>query len=183
MSSQSVVEGGQEPIQSRGYAPKSGDDVSMPEGSSTEQPARQDNPGMADNEVSARQSTSHGRSRAQQTRGSPPPSTRRNNAQLQGRSAGFPDVLRQTLKSDEMTSRACRLMITLAVSLAIVLVPVAAAAFIVMVKAPVDWKFMLSGGSAVFISLGSWFFGRRRVAKKSRRSPVTGSSKESAQDS
>lgn len=181
MSSQSVVEGGQEPVQSRGYAPKSGDDASMPECSSTDRLARKDNPGMADNKAPAGQSTSRGRSRAQQTRGSPPPTRR--NSQLQGRSAGFPDVLRQTLKSDEMTSRACRLMITLAVSLAIVLVPISAIAFIVMVKAPVDWKLMLSGGSAVFISLGSWFFGRRRVAKKSRRSPVTGRSEESAQDS
>ena len=81
-----------------------------------------------------------------------------------------------------MTSRACRLMITLAVSLAIVLVPVAAVAFIVMVKAPVEWKYILGGGSTAFISLGSWFFGRRRAAKKSKRSPATGGSEEPAQD-
>jgi hypothetical protein len=73
-------------------------------------------------------------------------------------------------------------MITLAVSLAIVLVPVAAVAFMVMVKAPVDLKYILGAGSTVFISLGSWLFGRRRAIKKSRRSTVTGRSEESAQD-
>jgi O-antigen/teichoic acid export membrane protein len=74
------------------------------------------------------------------------------------------------LNSEEMTSRACRLMITLAVSLAIVLVPIAAAAFIIMVKAPADWKYMLAGGSTVFITVGSWVFGHRKAPRKSRRS-------------
>jgi hypothetical protein len=182
MSSQSVVEDDQEPVQSQGYAPKNGDDVSVPERSSTNQLAGKESPGIADTEISALQSASRDGSRAQQTRGSPNRSTRRNDSQLQGKPVEFADVLRQTLKSDEMTSRACRLMITLAFGLAIVLVPVAAVAFIVMVKAPVDWKYILSAGSAVFISLGSWFFGRQRAAKKSKRSPVKGGSEESAQN-
>lgn len=180
MSSQSVVQGDREPVHSQGYAPKNSEDVSVPERSSTDQLAGKDSPGIADIEISSGQSASRGGSRAPRTRLSPGQSTRRNDSQ--GKPAGFTDVLRQTLKSDEMTARACRLMITLAVSLAIVLVPVAAVAFIVLVKVPVDLKYILGAGSTVFISLGSWFFGRRRAAKKSRRSPVTGSSEESAQD-
>jgi hypothetical protein len=180
--SQSVVQGDREPVQSRDYAPKNGDDVSVPEGSSTDQLAQADDPRIADAEISADLPTSHGGSHAERVRGSPSQSTRRSYTKRQRKPAGLADVLHQTLNSDEMTARACRLMITLGVSLAIVLVPVAAVAFIVMVKAPVEWKYILGGGSAVFVSVGSWFFSRRRAARRTRRSPVSDSSEEPTQD-
>jgi hypothetical protein len=177
MSSQPVVEGDREPVQSRDYAPKNSDDVSVPERSSTDQVVQNDNPRIADIENEARPPASRSGSRAQRTRGSPEESTR-NRSYLQTEPAGLIDVMRETLMSDEMTSRACRLIITLAVGLAIVLVPVAAVAFVVMLKAAVAWKVIVGAGSTVFISVGSWLFGRRRSAKKSRRLLITDSSEE-----
>lgn len=182
MSSQSVVQGDREPVQSRGYAPENGDDVNMPTRSSTDQLAQNDNPRTASTEIATRPSNSRIGSRAQRTRGSPSQPNRRDDSRLQAQPAGFVDVLRQTLKSDEMTSRACRLMITLAMSLAIVLIPLAAVAFIVMVKAPVDWKVILGAGSTIFISFGSLFFGHRRATRKSKRSLITDSSEDPTQD-
>jgi hypothetical protein len=182
MSSRSVVQGDREPVQSRGYAPKSGDDVGVPEHNSTDELAKNDNPQNEDTGTLVRQSARRSGSQTQRVRGSPSPARRNAPRSSQGKPVGFPDVLRQTLKSDEMTSRACRLMITMAVSLAIVLVPIAAVAFLIMIKAPVDWKYILGGGSTVLITLGSWFFGRRRAVRKLKRSPVTTGSEESAED-
>jgi hypothetical protein len=78
-----------------------------------------------------------------------------------------------------MTLRARSLMITGAVCLAVVLVPIAAVVCIVMVKAPVDVKYVLGGGTSVFITVLSWLMGRRKAGKKSKRSVVPGSSEES----
>jgi hypothetical protein len=172
MPSQSVIEGDREPVQSTGYGSKNGEDVNAPEHSSTDPLVQSTD----------RPSRSRSRSRDPQTRGSPDQATQGNNSQLQANPPTFLEVLSRTLNDDEMTSRACRLMATAAASFGIAMLPVAAVAFIVMVKAPIDWKYAVSGGSTVFISVGSWLLGRRRAAKKSRRSMVTGSAEESAQD-
>lgn len=180
MSSRSVVEGDREPVESRDYAPKSGDSVSVPERSSTEHVARTDNPDSAGSEIA--KPTNRRGSRAQPTRGSPSQSTKSDNDPPQAQSGGLLNLVRETLKSDEMTTRARQLMITGAACFAIVAVPVAATAFIVMTKAPVDWKYILGVGSSIFIAVGSWLFGRHRNARTSRRSLPMGRSEDPAED-
>lgn len=180
MSPRSVVEGDREPVESRDYAPKNGDSVSAPERSSSDDLARDDSPGSTGSKIA--KTTNRSGSRAQQTRGSPSQSTESDNYPPQEQSVGLVNLVRETLKSDEMTMRARQLMITGAVCFAIVAVPVAATAFIVMTKAPVDWKYILAGGSSIFIALGSWLFGRHRNAKKSPRSLPAGSAEDPAEN-
>jgi hypothetical protein len=174
MSSQSVAQGDREPAESPGPTPKNSDVVSARGRSLTDlQGVESTRPGIGD-EGEVEPSASDGGSPAPRTRGSPGESTRRKTSATRAAGGGLTGILSETLQSDEMTSRACRLMITAAVGLAIVVVPVASVAFIIMVKAPADWKILLGAGSTVFITIGSWLFGRRRRAKKSRQSAAAG---------
>lgn len=166
MSSQSVVEGDREPVQSRGRAPKNSDGLLVTEQGSADHLAQSD---------TSRPQKSRGESRVQQTRGSPGGSALRNVSQPTLR-----EILRDTLKDDEMTSRARSLMVTGSVCLAIVLVPIAAVVCIVMVRSPVDVKFILGGGTPVFVALASWLVGRHKSAKKSGRLVVAGCPEEPA---
>ena len=79
--------------------------------------------------------------------------------------SGIARVVYEALKSDEMTARLCRIIITTATGLAIILAFVAAIIFIAAVKAPLDWKYILGAGSTVAISAGSLIFSRWRIAK------------------
>jgi hypothetical protein len=180
MSSRSVVEGDREPVESRDYAPKSGDSVSVPERSSTDHVARTDNPDSTGSEIA--KPTNRRGSRAQPTRGSPSQSTKSDDYPPQAQSVGLVGLVRETLKSDDMTRRAGQLMLTGAVCFVIVAAPVAAIAFIVMTKAPADWKYILGLGTPIFIALGSWLFVRHWNTKKSRRALPTGSSEDPAED-
>ena len=183
MSSQSVVQGDREPAKSPGSAPKNSDDVGVPERSLAD-PRGQGTirPGSG-NEIKVAPTTSSGGSPAQRTRGSPDRSTRRKTSASQADSGGLTEILRETLNSDEMTSRACRLMITASVAAAIIMTPIVSVAFIIMVKTPADWKILLGAGSTVFITVGSWLFGRHRAAKKSHRSVTAGTVQDPPQNS
>ena len=166
MSSQSVVQGDRDPVSSPGSAPEGSDDVGV-RGPATPSPR-----GQGNNDGSP----------AQRNRGSPGKSVQRTNSAPQAAPRSWSDVVGATLESDEMTARACRLIVTVAVSIAIVTIPVACGAFILMTKAPGDWKMLTATGSTVFITLGSWLFGRHRGTKKARRSVAAGAAQEPTQN-
>jgi hypothetical protein len=74
-------------------------------------------------------------------------------------------VIYSTLNSDEMTRRLCRIIGQITIAIAVIMLPLAAIITIWAVKAPADLKYILAGGSTVFISLGSWLLGRHRPRK------------------
>jgi hypothetical protein len=145
MSSQSVAKGAREPARDQKGASRTG-------GVSTE--------------TSAGEQAGRGASHAERTRGSPAQATPESDSLAAGNAVGFLQILRETLHSDEMTSRTCRIILTLAAGLTIVMLSLVAVVVTVMVKAPAEFKWVLSVGPVILISGGSWVRSRRRGAKK-----------------
>jgi hypothetical protein len=82
------------------------------------------------------------------------------------------------LSSDDMTSRFCHIVRQTAISAAIVLLPLAAVVVLVMIKTPVDIKYILGGSSTLVISLGSWILGRKHATKYRPRQRSPGESRQ-----
>jgi Domain of unknown function (DUF397) len=73
----------------------------------------------------------------------------------------------EVLKSDAMTARLCRIIITTALSL----VPLASIALIVIDKAPPGLKYMLECGPTLLIAVGAWIVQNKRFGKHANKRP------------
>ncbi len=71
----------------------------------------------------------------------------------------------EVLKSDAMTARLCRIIITTALSL----VPLASIALVVMDKAPLSLKYTLECGPTLLIAVGAWIVQNKRSGKRANK--------------